>query len=164
LRCAGYCADGDIVLAGKHKLAPATFVHEFGHTCQFVEQSPLWDTREDSYEEYLLPKYDLAYLVKDSISSFQSFLSSIILERDCEQRAIKFIKQFDLPIDIEDYTRKANLYLFFYQYIFLKKKWTTSTTIYKPRLLREMPDKIVPVSRLKTIDMDLMDLYDKALG
>lgn len=46
------------------------------------------------------------------------------LELDCEQRAVKKIIRFNLPLDIKEYIQKANCYIFFYNYLKITRKWS----------------------------------------
>jgi len=48
------------------------------------------------------------------------------LELDNEKRSVKIIKEFGLDscINVEDYTRKANAYIQFYNYIKTTRRWS----------------------------------------
>lgn len=162
-RCIGYCDEGNITLAGFHKLAEPTYVHEFCHTQQLVEEHPLWYVDSD-YSKFLKPNCSLASIYKCGVKHFEAFWDAIQLEHDCELRSLKHIKDFDLPVDPERYSQEANLYFFYYHWIYLKKRWSGSTNIYKEELIQQMPTKIVPLSKLRTIDMDLMMVYDEILA
>ena len=61
-------------------------------------------------------------------------------------------------------TKKANTYLFFYHYVFLKRKWRISTTVYLPQIVSKMPPEIVSPERLQMIDMPMMAEYEKYFG
>lgn len=37
---------------------------------------------------------------------------AIILEHDCEKRALSLIKKYNLPLSVEKYTKSANAYIF----------------------------------------------------
>ena len=53
----------------------------------------------------------------------ESVQDVIALELDCEKRAIAKIKKYNLPINLEEYCRKANAYLFSHLYLLEVRKW-----------------------------------------
>lgn len=162
-KCAGWCEDGDIVVAGRHPLAPQTYVHEFAHVTQFVEKIPLWFV--DEIDDCLIPyiRGGVSHFADEGIKEFDKFYKLALLERDCERRSLKLINKFNLPIDKTDYTKKANLYLYFHQYIYLTRLWKNSTTIYKDNLLKIMPDKLITPKQMRFINMDIMEKFQEEL-
>lgn len=154
VRCGGWCDEDEIVAAFKNPLFEQVFVHEFSHMQQNVENSPLWKDTSLFWR----------HLAKDkiAINSWESVLDIIALERDCERRALAHSRRWKL-FNNEKYAKNANLYLCFYQYTFLKRKWTNSTSIYHPVLIKSMPDKLLPLSYFKTIDMERMKLFEDCL-
>lgn len=152
-RCAGYCDGNEVVLARNNRRFIQNSSHEIAHLHQAVEHCPFWENCDDSiWTDIILGRVD--------IKSWKSVLDTILVERDCELRSIQFGREFNL-FSVKDYAKEANAYLFFYQYVFLKGKWTS--TPYKPKILERMPDKIVSIDRLSVIDMKLMELYDENL-
>lgn len=154
IKCSGWCDDDEIVVARKNPLFQEVFVHEFSHMQQNIEQSPYWKDTSLFWR----------HLSKDkvAINSWDSVLDIISLERDCEKRVIKHSKKWKL-FDNNLYAKRANLYLYYYQYVFLKRRWTNSTSIYHPYLVDIMPEKILPMSQFKTIDMPLMQLFEDCI-
>jgi hypothetical protein len=153
-KCAGWCDGKTIAIATKNSIVEEVFAHEFSHMNQAVESSPLW---KENYKFWnLLDKQNF------SPKNWQFVMEIIALERDCEIRTIKHSKKWNL-FDNAIYAQRANLYLYFYQYVFLKQKWVSSTGIYNQVLIDEMPEKILPLSNFSVIDMDLMKLFDECL-
>lgn len=154
--CGGWC-DGDrIVIAGKNPLFEETFVHEFCHMMQAIEKDPVWTTSSLFW----------TYLDKNSINinSWDSVFEIIELERNCELRAVELSKKWKL-FDNKLYSQRANVYLFFYHFVFLQKKWVNSTGIYSSvEIMSKVPKKIVDLEQLQKIDMNLMKIYDEYLG
>ena len=150
----GWCDGEELAIAFKNQLFEQTYVHEFSHMQQAVEGSPYWKDTSLFWR----------HLEKDkvAINSWDSVLDVISLERDCEKRAITHSRKWQL-FDNEEYARNANLYLYYYQYVFLKRKWVNSPCIYHPLILQRMPEKILPISSFKTIDMGLMGLFEDCL-
>lgn len=154
IRCGGWCGDDEIVAAFKNPLFEQTFVHEFSHMQQNIEESPYWKDTSLFWR----------HLEKDkvAINSWESVLDIIALERDCERRALAHSKKWKL-FNTKKYAKNANLYLHYYQYVFLKRRWLNSTSIYHPYLVKEMPEKLAPLSSFAKIDMGLMKLFEDCL-
>ena len=154
VRCGGWCDEEEIVVAFKNPLFEQTYVHEFSHMQQNIQESPYWKDTSLFWK----------HLNKDkiAISSWDSVLEIIALERDCEKRALNHSKKWEI-FDNKDYAKNANLYLHFYQYVFLKRKWIPSPSIYHPVLAKMMPTELRPLADFKHIDMNLMCLFDECL-
>jgi len=154
-KCSGWCDGENITIASKNPLFAQVYCHEFAHMTQYVEQSDLWKDEYDFWkhleENKLSPK------------NWSDVMQVIALERDCEKRALAFSKKWNL-FDSEKYAQQANLYLHYYQYIFLVQKWIDTTSIYHPILLEKMPKTIKPLSYFNSIDMELMALFDECLN
>lgn len=154
IKCSGWCDGEEIVIARKMPKFEETYVHEFSHMNQAVENSRYWFEDNKFWEQ--LEKQTL------QIRSWDEVLKVIALERDCERRAMKHSRDWDL-FDDESYAQAANTYLYFYHFVFLKQKWVTSTTIYHPFIVNAMPKKLLPLSEFKSINMELMNLYNECL-
>jgi uncharacterized protein YneR len=152
----GGCCDGNSMqVASKNPLFENIFVHEFSHMTQAVEEIDLWYDYGDIWEPLAENRI--------SIASWDEFMKVIALERDCERRALKFIRQFNLCSE-EDYALKANTYLYYYQYVFLTKNWNQKKSIYGcPEVNALMPTKLLPMSTFKKIDMKIMEAFFKYL-
>jgi hypothetical protein len=153
--CAGWCDGEEMVVAAKNPLFERVYVHEFSHMNQAVEECPYWDSEDNTLWEDLARK-------KVQIRSWDAILRTIALERDCERRSINHAKQWDL-FSVEKYAQNANAYLYYYHYVFLKQSWANHKDIYHPILMREMPTKLLPLSTFKSINMDMMKLYEECL-
>lgn len=153
-KCSGYCDGSEIVIALKNPLFEQVYVHEFAHMMQAIEESILWKDEDDFW--------DVLNLKGLTIPDYSKVMEVIALERDCEQRSIALSKKWKL-FDNEKYAKQANLYLHYYQYLFLTNKWINSTSIYHPTLLDYMPSKIEALGSFYKIDMDLMNLYHDCL-
>ena len=153
-RFGGWCDDNEIVVAFKNRLFEETYTHEFCHMQQNIENSPYWKDTSLFWR----------HLEKDkvAINSWDSVLEIIALERDCERRALAHSKKWNL-FDNELYAQAANIYLHYYQYIFLKRKWVNSVNIYCDDLMDLMPSRLKPASDFEFIDMSLMNEFEKHL-
>lgn len=163
-KCIGYCEeDGNVTIASKNKLAAPTYIHEFSHMNQQVEDIELW--HHEGVEDSIAPSIvGINHLAKNGVKDFKVFYDTMLLERDCEKRSLKYIDEFRIPVNPILYAKRANVYLYYYQYIFLKRKWCGSTTIYKKELMDLMPNSLVSPKKLRNIDMDIMKEFDRILS
>ena len=104
------------------------FVHESCHMDQWIENSLAWcgttGPNDEDYTESFWDWLDGKDVPKASLD--KSIRALQYLEEDCERRTVKKIKKYDLPIDIDDYIRHANLYIFSYQYMKETRKWSST--------------------------------------
>ena len=83
--------------------------HEFSHLTQWIDQIPLWKKCMVS-----MPLVD-EWLQGDEVPDIKKHLAvSRELELDNEKRSVKIIKKFGLDVNIDNYIKKANAYIFFY--------------------------------------------------
>jgi hypothetical protein len=87
----------------------------------------------------------------DSVRSPLSLKRKVIdimrdTEWDCELRAVARIHEYDLPIDAQEYSQKANAYILFYNWVALTRQWYPKgfAPYQIPELYRAMPDVISP--------------------
>jgi hypothetical protein len=154
--CSGWCDGNEIALAARGPLFEETFVHEFSHLTQAVEEIELW--KEDFSFWTDLQKGRIA------ADSYFSVLEIIALERDCEARSLAFSKKWNL-FDNKIYAQRANTYLYYYQYVFLSRFWSNSAGIYcNPELISSMPEKLLPMKEFLKIDMERMMAFELSLG
>lgn len=96
-----------------------TFVHEYSHMQQWLKNKKLWKNGSIGCEksfDWLLGNIELKNPGKylDMIKN---------LELDCEKRAVKNIKRFNLPLDVSMYIKSANCYVHFYNFMKQSRKW-----------------------------------------
>lgn len=146
--CAGFFQD-----LPRPKLSVATgkpvtewfeiLAHEYSHLQQWKEQSVVWLNHRvfniecaDLIDLWLNKKIELTE------PQLTEYIQKIIdVEKDCEERTVNLIKTLNLPIDAENYIRKANAYLFFYHGVKKHRKWSQpGRSLYsRPEVLRMMP-------------------------
>jgi len=160
--CTGWCDGASIEIARDLKLFEETFVHEFCHMMQAVEDTHLWDQHQKStfWEDLNLP-LDLKSNNND-ISFWNETYKIIRLEQDCESRALKMNKHWNI-FDGALYAKQANAYLYFYHYVYLTRKWELASSLYCNELIKLMPLKLLTPKQLKNIDMNIMSAYNKIL-
>jgi hypothetical protein len=154
-KCRGYY-EGEtkkIVVSINNADAEPTFVHEFCHFMQDVEQDPIYTkSRDDFWWSLDTDKW--------KVVDWDSVLDYIALERDCELRVIEFSQTYNL-FNNKKYAQNTNAYLYFYQYVFLTNHWPSTHALYNSKLTRKMPNTVLPLEKFEKIDMDVMKEYAK---
>jgi len=102
----------------------ATFVHEYCHAQQYIEHSRLaWEYDNalgmDKYDDWLEKKADMT---KEELTECTRAVQA--LELDCERRVVRLIYKYNLPLDVDDYIRRANAYVLFYVYVAKHQRWS----------------------------------------
>lgn len=111
-------------------------VHESCHMDQYLYDQKIWTNKGDSYDQVD------DWLHGKKIRNIHTHINNIQdLELDCEKRAVMKIKNFDLPIDIEEYTKRANAYVYFFSYLKLSRHWPNSknSAYVKKEIWQHMP-------------------------
>jgi hypothetical protein len=152
-RCVGYCDGEELVVASKNELFEEIFIHEFAHMMQAVKNVKVWRNSGNIWEKCRSRKV--------SINDWPEFMKTIALERDCEKRSIELVKKFNI-LSPQEYSKKANMYLLYYQYVFLTQKWHNSIDIYSCQSIYDtMPDKLLTLNSFNKIDMSIMEKFHK---
>lgn len=94
------------------------FVHESCHLDQYLEGCEAWKNcimpcgkeATDLFFEWIAGSDDVEYNIAELAHR------SMMVELDCERRTVEKIKKYGLEeiINIEDYTKKANSYVYYY--------------------------------------------------
>lgn len=121
VKCGGYF-DGEnkkLVVAMNNLEAFPILVHEYCHLTQWLDNSPYWVDADVSIAKL----FD--WLSGKKIHKIQKHIDIVRnLELDNEKRAVKIIKKFDLSINIDEYTKKANAYVLFYNWLYYTRRWS----------------------------------------
>lgn len=123
------CALGDY-----SSIYVSTLVHESCHMDQWLEGAKIWENHTSCGVIDLWMDGNQIKNVKKHIKLVRD------LELDCEKRTVKKIEEYDLPINIKEYTKKANAYIHLYNYIEITRKWSVEP--YKnERVWKNLPDR-----------------------
>lgn len=137
--------------------------HEYCHMQQFIEKSPLWITL-DEFEKF--EKW-LGHESIDHNELITAWTKIVMLEADCEKRVVNLIADLDLPLDVNTYSRRANSYLFFYQWVLKNRKWYKTAPYEIESIVNMMPfrmlDDINEYVNSVTVPSWLMKEFDKCL-
>jgi len=151
----GWFSEGDkelvVATAMKKSRWRQIFLHEYNHYCQWKEGSP-WFTKKGKgwgaamFWEWVTGEEKLSKYHSDrAVNYYQG------LEHDCERRAIKMIKERGLDMNLEEYTKTANSYVWFYSAIRVDGQWCSKQAPYRvPEIMEMMPgDKMVSLKKMK---------------
>jgi hypothetical protein len=110
-RCEGYFDDSKkiIKIAGNSLNFLETLVHEYCHFLQYINKSKIYQKSNNA-----------SYIVDDWFRGQEyspekikrAFFLVRAMERDCEKRAVKVIKKFNLKIDSKLYAKRAHCYIY----------------------------------------------------
>lgn len=126
----GY-VDGDIrelaVATGKEsKRWISVLVHESCHMDQAIEQCKAWtdcDVTEDSDASGLIFLWINNIVELNSKQRADYTQKALMVELDCERRAVEKILEHNLDYDTVEYTQRANAYVYFYLMIKKTRRW-----------------------------------------
>lgn len=119
IKCSGFFDEQRLVTAMKNPNAFGVLAHEYCHLTQWVDQIPLWEKADKA-----LSKVD-SWLSGKSVKNIEKYLAiARDLELDNEKRTVKLLKKFGFDNMIEEYTRKANAYVHFYNYLLYTRRWS----------------------------------------
>lgn len=112
--------------------------HEYSHLTQWIEGTELWNQCMIS-----MPLVDEWLGGKDIKDIDKHLAHSRDLELDNEKRAVKLIKKWDLDVDTDRYTQKANAYVQFYNWMKETRKWATpkNSPYRNERIISSMPKR-----------------------
>ena len=120
IKCSGWYDESDLVVAGGKKEWLDVLVHESCHMDQFLEGYKYWKRGDDSLS--MIDKW-LAGKRKTRNELVKATKDVIMLELDCERRAVQKMKKYKIPFNAGLYTQKANSYLFGYWATLRDRKW-----------------------------------------
>jgi hypothetical protein len=135
MECNGYWDDVSMSLVVARKQGPDSFLriltHEYGHFIQWKERrAEYWILNEHPLVEELgvesLEKILWSWLGGEDQSVEHVTISCNVcrdLELDCERITLGLIKKYELALDVEDYARRANAYVYFYNVLLENRQW-----------------------------------------
>ena len=119
-----------IVIAKKNRNWMNFLLHEYCHFEQWLHRTAAVHLIEKSYSVVFNDR---------SARNFRGyFLKCIAYELEAIRMSAKYIRKFDLPIDLKSHIRNTNYYLYSWGFYFYYNRWFP---IYKYRTPRTMPTK-----------------------
>jgi hypothetical protein len=106
--------DKELAIAINHPFEKwfGVLLHESCHLDQYLEDPKEYNRLAISVDHFFNWKSKTREFNKKQMAKFVADV--IDLERDCEQRVVAKIKKWKLPIDVKDYTQRANAILYSY--------------------------------------------------
>lgn len=138
------------------------FVHETCHFDQWKEGCDEWNRLDyKGTDVYELLDTELQSKDPDMKLMWECMTRMRDMELDCEKRTISEIKKHKLPVDLQDYIKGVNVYMYWHMVVYVLrryhgKKYGTDTTF---PLRKHMPDKIQ--KNYDNMPLDYVQLYLK---
>jgi len=122
IKCGGYFnsePEPMLAFASKSKEANTLLAHEYCHMTQWLDKIPLWDIANNSLVvvDNWLNGFDC-----DNIEWHLANCRD--LELDNEIRTAKLFDEYDFGQTKEEYIKKANAYIIFYNYLSISRRWS----------------------------------------
>jgi hypothetical protein len=162
LKVSGYFDNGRLSLhvALKNPIWFEILVHEYGHFRQWIEFCKVWAKYErevKKWDDWVIKKAEMS---KERID--REFKIVRNLELDCEKRSVELIKQFNLPIDVKNYIKGANTYIYFYAFVRKNRKWYNKKSPYKVKEIFDMmPAKFLEPHEYNTMPKGYEEAVEK---
>lgn len=102
------------------------FVHEACHMDQFLEDDPVWSSTwvTPTIEVFDVVDLWVEHHIELTDEQKMKYLQACFeIERNCEERVLKAIDQWQLPINKTEYARKSNAYIWYYYILGIIRKW-----------------------------------------
>lgn len=119
--------DGDTFMCcldpnGEYDTNWGIFVHESCHIDQLIDPNSIWHKPDTAAEQDWMDLHTKGKTRKSKkIENY--FKGLLALELDCEKRAVEKIKKYKLNINLQDYVKRGNVYLFSYYTFYHQKCW-----------------------------------------
>jgi hypothetical protein len=104
-------------------------LHESSHMDQWLEKDPVFNTDIGNGSSVEHDALNLILMWCDNLielSEYQldTYINKLIaVELDCEKRTAQKILDYEIPLDITDYIKRANAYIYFYAMMKFTRKW-----------------------------------------
>lgn len=161
----GYFDGEDKKLAVAGGLDAVSFISILAHESCHLEQ---WILNNKAWKDYnkLSNEYDFMDIVKGltPVDPYSYCKTMAKLEWDCEKRTIQMIKKYNLPIDINIYSQKANAYVYFWLLLPELKTWYSSSKSGKApygnkKILKQCSTKFEPNFNKISIPTKLVNTF-----
>lgn len=149
----------ELVACMRHKDSFGVFIHEFCHFLQYRDDRELWDALADGSGNFFLwlegKDFSKAQVTKYTAQAQE-------LEHHCETKAINLIKKLNIDTDLDEYTQKANSYLYSYLVTKKLKLWpNTKFSIYDSSISSNFETSLAELDqlKLKNIPKNALELW-----
>jgi hypothetical protein len=146
-RCVGYFDDTEkvIKIAGQSQEFLSTLVHEYSHFLQYINKLKIY--KKSNIAGYIIDDWFRGNEYPEKKLK-RAFFIVRAMERDCEKRAIKLIKKFNLQIDPKMYAKKAHCYIYSHFMMEKTRKFYSykKSPYHSPVVLKIMPSSMAVLS------------------
>lgn len=148
-----------VATGSEFKIWFPVFVHETCHFDQWREQAPIWTSDQiHGTCPYMILDHQATLVRKNVPLTIDAARAIRAVEEDCERRAIKQIKEYDLPINLKFYSKTANAYMYLHNMYGITQRWQNKKFSYmNPRILDAMPSEFQ--ESFDDMPMDYIKLY-----
>lgn len=150
LRSSGTFCDSPLTIrvAKNSKDFLGTLAHEYAHFLQWLEFPKSVLTADDNASVVFFSW--LGGTDHTSREVEKAFARLTIMERDAERKAVEIIKKFDLDVDIDDYIRKANCYIYMHWIMRERRSWNYRRGAKDPMKSRKLMDMMPNTFKAKS--------------
>ena len=137
-------------------------VHEYCHLLQYVNDTTAWHTCCNTrYGDAvsIVVEWLTTGKIKDPKGINRYIKLNRNMELECEKMSVKIIKQYCLDIDLDNYIKNANAYIYLYTWLKTSKQWYKKPPYRSTKILNEMP--ITFCKNYGKMSKKLLDLYNK---
>jgi hypothetical protein len=154
--CVGWANDFGVKIATDNNKREwlSWFVHETCHLDQNATNPKWFSASEDA-----LSKFE-EWLAGRRVKNIDKIVKACIrLEHDCEQRTIRKIHRFKLPINVKEYAQKANAYLLGYYQSGIDRQWCKKS--YEDDYIwKALPPKLFTLKTALKPPKEYLELFD----
>lgn len=117
--------------------------HESSHMDQYIEKCPAWINNFIGKKESCEFINEWCNGIELSSKEINIYIEkSINVELDCEKRTVEKIKEYNLPLSVDEYVKNANAYILFYLVVKKYRKWYIPGK--EPYRIKEILDLMSP--------------------
>jgi hypothetical protein len=95
-------------------------VHEYNHMRQWVEEDSFWIAMDYTSDYFEWLSGDIELTERDALDCCTTYA---LMEFNCDIRVVEMIKEFELPLDVDNYIQTAHAYAWFYFWSLENKSW-----------------------------------------
>ena len=162
-----YCVDDHELVVACHRsfeIWVNILAHESSHMDQHKENCKAWNEVETPYDKTLQLSAWLEHKIELNTEQLKETIEAIQwMELDAEKRAVRKMRDFQVPIDIPLTIQRANSYIYFYTLMAAKRQWykKNQSPYEREEIFKLMPSKFLPLKAYATVPPHYIAAYDK---
>lgn len=123
----------EIVISIKEENWLEILVHEYNHFLQFINNEEKYILINQGESNFLNELWEWLDGNIELNTNRKNLLFKTVqdMELDCERKSVEMIKQFNLPIDTEEYISIAHIYIFYYMFAKKNRCWFSENATIK---------------------------------